>query len=131
VMQCLPLTSNGKVDQSALPAPDSNHLNEREYVAPRTPEEQKLAEIWAEVLHLDRVGVDDNLFELGGDSLHVFQISARAKNAGLSVTPKQLLVQRTIARVLLDTNSGRDSRKSAAAIEPVARTRFRLAGKLS
>jgi amino acid adenylation domain-containing protein len=129
-MERLPLTSNGKLDQGALPALDFAQLNEKEYIAPRTPEEQTLAKIWAEVLRLDRVGVEDNLFELGGDSLHVFQISARAKNAGLSVTPKQLLVQRTIARVLLDTSSEPDSRKPAN-IEPVARARFRVAGKLS
>jgi aryl carrier-like protein len=67
---------------------------------PRNAEEQKMSEIWAEVLRLKTVGIDDNLFELGADSLHVFQIVARANKAGMKVTPKLVLQQRTIRAIL-------------------------------
>jgi aryl carrier-like protein len=59
-----------------------------------------MADILSEVLRIEQVGVTDNLFELGADSLHVFQITSRAAKAGLSVTPKMVLQQRTIAGVL-------------------------------
>ena len=58
-----------------------------------------MAGIWAEVLRLERVGINDNLFELGADSLHVFQITARANKAGIQVTPRQVLQFRTIAAI--------------------------------
>src|SRR4030095_2476271 len=75
----LPLNANGKVDRKALPAPDlSGHL-ERQYAAPRTPTEEVLAQIWAEVLGLERVGVDDNFFVLGGHSLLATQVMARVR----------------------------------------------------
>ncbi|HYO57445.1 non-ribosomal peptide synthetase, partial [Archangium sp.] len=94
----LPLTPNGKVDRRALPAPQEM-ATEAEYVAPRTPVEEKLAAIWASVLKLERVGVEDNFFELGGDSIISLQIAARALQAGLRVTPTQLAQHQTIAKV--------------------------------
>ena len=129
MMERLPLTSNGKVDQAALPAPDPKPVKE-DYVAPRSKEEEILAQIWAEVLHLNRVGITDSLFELGGDSLHVFQITARAKKAGLSVTPKQILQRRTIAAVMAEVAASPDAKpaRQAPAIVPVARERFRIQG---
>jgi len=100
-IEALPLTVNGKIDKSQLPAPDVGAASPaRTYVAPRTSQEKILADILAEVLRLEEVGVTDNLFELGADSLHVFQITSRAAKAGLAVTPKMVLQQRTIAGVL-------------------------------
>ena len=64
----LPLTPSGKLDRQALPAPDAGR-SATDHVAPRSPTEQVLAELWAEVLKLDRVGVEDNFFALGGHSL--------------------------------------------------------------
>ena len=100
-MTAMPLTPNGKVDRKALPAPDtSSNQRSTEYVAPQTDEERKLAAIWAEVLRVERVGVQDNLFELGADSLHIFQIAARAEKVGIKLAPIQFLKYRTIAALL-------------------------------
>src|SRR6185295_11360867 len=68
VLESLPLTPSGKLDRKALPAPEHASDDEK-YVAPRTPVEEVLAGIWAEVLRLDRVGVEESFFELGGHSL--------------------------------------------------------------
>jgi amino acid adenylation domain-containing protein len=101
IIEALPLTVNGKIDKSQLPAPEVGAAStKRAYVAPRTPQEKVMADILSEVLRIEQVGVTDNLFELGADSLHVFQITSRAAKAGLSVTPKMVLQQRTIAGAL-------------------------------
>jgi amino acid adenylation domain-containing protein/non-ribosomal peptide synthase protein (TIGR01720 family) len=98
VLERLPLTPNGKVDRQALPAPDTGRPElEAAYVAPATPAEVTLAGIWAEVLGLEQVGVRDNFFELGGDSILSIQIVARAKDAGLPLTPPMLFQHQTIA----------------------------------
>jgi acyl carrier protein len=73
----LPLTPNGKVDRSRLPMPET--VQRGEFVAPRTPVEEKIAEIWAEVLRVDRVGIDDNFFDLGGHSLLATQVVSRMR----------------------------------------------------
>jgi non-ribosomal peptide synthase protein (TIGR01720 family) len=94
----LPLTPNGKLDRAALPAPDSirPELAGR-FVAPRTPVELTIAKVWTEVLGLEQVGIYDNFFELGGDSILSIQIIARANQAGLKLTPKQLFEYPTVA----------------------------------
>jgi acyl carrier protein len=76
VLDALPLTPNGKLDVRALPAPELASAEAR-YVAPRTPVEEVLAEIWAEVLRLERVGVHDSFFDLGGHSLLIMRLLAR------------------------------------------------------
>jgi aryl carrier-like protein len=128
-LSALPLTLNGKVDRDKLPAPDlSASIRNREYVAPRTPEETALAAILAEVLKLERVGVTDNLFELGADSLHVFQITSRAAKQGLGVTPRMLLQQRTIAGVVAEMRDSKTPmRAPTPAITRVERKKFRVA----
>lgn len=73
----LPVTTNGKVDRAALPAPNGNALPEEEYVAPRSVVEQRLAELIAPLLHVDRVGANDNFFLLGGHSLLGTQLLTR------------------------------------------------------
>jgi aryl carrier-like protein len=99
-MDALPRTPNGKLDKRGLPEPDLTAAKANKNTEPRNAEEQKMSEIWAEVLRLKTVGIDDNLFELGADSLHVFQIVARANKAGMKVTPKLVLQQRTIRAIL-------------------------------
>jgi acyl carrier protein len=81
IVDAIPLTPNGKVDQRALPAPDIENIGLQEtYVAPRTPIEHTLVAIWTEVLSLERVGVHDNFFELGGHSLLATQVISRVQN---------------------------------------------------
>jgi len=97
-LKALPLTPNGKVDRQALPAPDTVRPElEGRFVAPRTPIEETIAKIWTQVLGRDRVSIYDNFFELGGDSILSIQIVARANQAGLQLTPKQLFESPTVA----------------------------------
>jgi amino acid adenylation domain-containing protein/non-ribosomal peptide synthase protein (TIGR01720 family) len=94
----LPLTANGKVDRRALPAPDPSRPELREeYAPPRTRAEELLAGLWARALGVEMVGIHDDFFELGGDSILSIQISNRAAEAGLRFTPRQVFQQRTIA----------------------------------
>jgi amino acid adenylation domain-containing protein/non-ribosomal peptide synthase protein (TIGR01720 family) len=100
VLNSLPLTRNGKVDRDALPAPDRATVDpEQGYVAPKTPEEQLLAELWSKALRVSRIGVHDNFFEFGGDSILSIQIANRANAAGLRITPRQIFQNRTIAEL--------------------------------
>ncbi|MDW8319409.1 MAG: condensation domain-containing protein, partial [Anaerolineae bacterium] len=99
VMDALPLTPNGKVDRKALPPPEEAERAElgTDYVPPSTPAERILADIWAQVLGVERVGAHDNFFELGGDSILSIQVVARANQAGLRLTPRQLFQAPTVA----------------------------------
>jgi amino acid adenylation domain-containing protein len=77
-MESLPLTSNGKVNRRALPAPDGSRPKlETIYVSPRSEAERAIAAMWKEVLHIEQVGVNDNFFDLGGHSLSVVQVHGR------------------------------------------------------
>ncbi|TDD83156.1 amino acid adenylation domain-containing protein [Actinomadura darangshiensis] len=95
--QGLPLTVNGKVDRRALPAPEAVAETAGEYVPPRTDTERALAEIWQQVLGVERVGVEDDFFELGGDSILSLQIVARARAAGLRVEIADVFARQTVA----------------------------------
>lgn len=81
VMEALPLTSNGKVDRSALPSPEDRPDSKKSYVAPRTDIEQTLATILQEVLQLQTVGIQDNFFDLGASSLHMVQVHSKLQTA--------------------------------------------------
>lgn len=87
----LPLTTNGKVDRRALPEPEGvRPVLKNPYVAPRNLAEAQLAEIWSTVLNVDRVGIRDSFFELGGDSIRAISILAAAQNAGLGLSLEQM-----------------------------------------
>jgi hypothetical protein len=87
----MPVNRRGKLDRQALPAPDGARPQlQREFIAPRTPAEQILAEIVQQILRVERVGLLDNFFELGGDSILATQVVTRANQAGLRLTPKQI-----------------------------------------
>src|SRR6185437_15215312 len=79
VLPELPLTANGKIDRKRLPAPEGRAEQGSEYVPPRTATEELLCAIWAEVLKLDRVGIEDNFFELGGHSLLAMRVIAHVR----------------------------------------------------
>ena len=97
-LESLPLTTNGKVDRRALPAPESDRSElETAFVAPRTEAEKRLAEIWQQILGVPQVGIHDNFFDLGGDSILSIQVIARARQADLNLTLKQFFQQPTIA----------------------------------
>ena len=118
----LPLNSNGKVDRRALaesgplPGADRPELEEA-FAPPEGAEEELLAAAWAQVLGIERVGVDDNFFALGGDSIRTIQVRAEAEKRGLPVTTQQLFQYPTIralARALRREAGGEE------AVEPVA-----------
>jgi non-ribosomal peptide synthase protein (TIGR01720 family) len=100
VLETLPLTAHGKIDKMALPAPDVDRNDSGEpFAAPRNPVEEALAEIWRKVLGIAEVGIHDSFFELGGDSILTIQVVAKAHEAGLHITARDLFDHQTIARL--------------------------------
>ena len=99
----LPMTPNGKLDRNALPVPTA--AEEREFVAPRTTDEKTLAAVWVEVLNVGQVGVTDNFFDMGGDSIRSLQMISRARQAGLHLTPSQIYKHQNIADLLATRSS--------------------------
>ncbi|WP_139825751.1 non-ribosomal peptide synthetase, partial [Mycobacterium parmense] len=95
-LRTLPLTPNGKLDARALPAPE---YTAGEYRAPGNAVEEILAGIYAEVLGLERVGIDDSFFDLGGDSISSMQVVTRARAAGLTCRTRDIFVEQTVARL--------------------------------
>ncbi len=133
VMAQMPRTPNGKIDRKSLPKPEPGAAGAKApYEAPRDARETTLAAIWAEVLKQERVGIRDNLFELGADSLHIFQIAARASKAGITVNPAQMLKNRTIAALVeaIDGAQSREVKPSAPPIVAVPRDRYRMPARV-
>jgi amino acid adenylation domain-containing protein/non-ribosomal peptide synthase protein (TIGR01720 family) len=101
-LNTLPFLPNGKLDRKALPAPDTARPDlQAVFATPRTPVEETLVRIWSEVLRLKNVGINDNFFELGGDSILSLQVIAKANQAGLQLTPKQIFEYQNIADLAL------------------------------
>ncbi len=97
MMESFPLTPNGKVDKKSLPEPDKAMLSAKEYLAPRNEIEETIAEIWKELLQVDRVGMYDSFFELGGHSLLAMRvISAIRKRFDVELVIKDLFQFSTI-----------------------------------
>jgi acyl carrier protein len=126
-MAALPRIPSGKLDVRSLPKPDPTQGVPRAIEEPTTPEERKMAEIWAEVLKLKQVGITDNLFELGADSLHVFQIVARANKADIKITAKLVLQHRNIGAIMREVAkaSGNGTSSAATSIVAVSRDKYR------
>jgi amino acid adenylation domain-containing protein len=99
VMDALPRTPNGKTDRKALPLLDAADAAPRDadYQAPRNATERTLVDVATEMLHVDRVGIHDDLFELGADSMLVFQICARVQTLGIPLRPQEFFQSKTIA----------------------------------
>jgi aryl carrier-like protein len=123
----IPRTPNGKVNRRALPRPDFSRPA-RLSRAPRNQTEELLSGIFSEVLRLGTVSIDDNLFELGADSIQVFQIVARANRAGIGVTAQQLLRHPSIQGLAEAMPESVEviSNNEAGSIRPVARERYRV-----
>ncbi|MDY7534454.1 non-ribosomal peptide synthase/polyketide synthase [Pseudomonas sp. Bout1] len=101
LLECMPLTPNGKLDRKALPNPDAEQR--QAYVAPATELEKALAKIWQDVLKVERVGLTDNFFELGGDSILSLQVVARSrvlKAQGLGLKLRDLMQKPSIAELV-------------------------------
>jgi amino acid adenylation domain-containing protein len=100
ILDSLPLTPNGKIDRLALPAPDLQSKLSDKYVAPRTPIEEMLAQIWAQILKLEQVGIHDNFFELGGHSLLATQLLSRIRSIFKVELPlRELFARATVAEL--------------------------------
>lgn len=99
-LERLPQLPGGKIDRNALPEiPTILRENEEDYTAPRTRIERELAAIWAELLRINTVGVNDNFFQSGGDSILSIQMVARAQAAGITITAKDAFLHQTIAEL--------------------------------
>ena len=110
VLEALPLTANGKLDRRALPAPD---LTPQQVRPPRTPQEEVLCSLYAEVLGVERVGIDDNFFALGGDSIMSIQLVSRARQAGLEITPRAVFQHQTVEALAAVSKAATDGRTAS------------------
>ena len=120
-----PLTANGKIDRQALPAPEQ--ATAKAYVAPRTPTEEQVATIWAEVLKRHRLSVDDNFFELGGHSLLATQVVSRVREQfNVELAIRALFESPTIAGLSEAILSAQKTGQTVTSvIRPVAREAYR------
>ena len=101
LLEALPLTINGKVDRRSLPSPDTARPDLAEaFVAPGTAEEKALAEIWEKILGVEKVGIRDNFFALGGDSIRSIQVQSLAQKQGLGFSLQQLFQHPTIEAIV-------------------------------
>ncbi|MEW5860344.1 MAG: amino acid adenylation domain-containing protein [Cyanobacteriota bacterium] len=124
-LEALPLTANGKIDRRALPAPENLSSSAVAYIAPRNPVEEKLAQLWIEVLDLERVGIHDNFFELGGNSLVATQLISKVRcTFQVEIPLRNLFELPTIAGLAESISQTKESNADAqkAAIQPISRT---------
>ena len=112
LLEQLPLTPNGKVDRKALPAPDAGDAYAAPYVAPRNDVEAAICEVWQEVLRRERVGIEDNFFNLGGDSILSIRVVSLLKSRGLAIEIRDIFQYQTVAQLAAQSRAG------AAAEEP-------------
>ncbi|WP_164003053.1 non-ribosomal peptide synthetase, partial [Pyxidicoccus caerfyrddinensis] len=124
VLEAFPLTPSGKVDRRALPAPEAS-ASASEYVAPRTPTEEILASLWAGLLRMEKISVEDDFFALGGHSLLATQVISRIRSTfGVELQLRALFEAPTLAGLAARIDSARESAHGlvAPAIVPVPRT---------
>jgi len=121
----LPLNPNGKIDRQALPEPEQ--VQTKAYVAPRTPTEEVIANIWAEVLHRDQISIEDNFFDLGGHSLLATQVISRIREQfHIELAMKVLFEQPTVMGLSEAIAAGEQQAvDDDSAIVPVSREAYR------
>jgi acyl carrier protein len=119
-----PLTSNGKVDRKLLPIPGTfKHYSRESYAAPATDMEKLIADIWKEMLKLEKVGIDDNFFDIGGNSLNILQVSKKLNTVLETPLPVMTMFRYTTIRSLSqflgeqETRDGLDRKKRAEALK--------------
>jgi thioesterase domain-containing protein/acyl carrier protein len=98
-LTALPLTPNGKIDRQGLPVPEGEAFRARAYEAPSGEMEQRLAAIWTELLHIEKIGRRDHFFELGGHSILAIQMASMLKQAGIEIQVTALFTHPTIERL--------------------------------
>ena len=106
LLDCLPLTPNGKLDRRALPTPVLAGADGADSRTPRTPQEEILCALFAETLGITRVGIEDNFFALGGDSISSIQLVSRARRAGLLINPRDVFQYQNVAALAAVANAG-------------------------
>jgi amino acid adenylation domain-containing protein len=129
VLDAFPLTANKKVDRNKLPDPDGQRPDlSTEHIAPRTQTEATLAGLWEELLGIAQVGVDDNFFDLGGDSLLALRSIMRANRSGLNLAPIAIFRHQTIAQLaqVADEAAGTDIDDTEHATGPTPLTPAQL-----
>ena len=100
MLENLPLSSAGKIDRLSLPRPDQNKTElGNDYASPTNETEEALCRVWADVLKIEKIGITDNFFALGGDSILSIQIVVKAREYGLSFNPRQIFKYQTIAEL--------------------------------
>ena len=129
MLDAIPLTPNGKIDRRALPAPDWEQRDLEEiFVAPRTPIEEALADIWSQILGVKQIGVKDNFFDLGGHSLLAVRLVAEIEKAVNIKVPLAALFQFTtveqMARFVQDENSSTGASKQEQFLDLPTATEF-------
>ncbi|MEU9703753.1 amino acid adenylation domain-containing protein [Streptomyces sp. NPDC047981] len=128
-LERIPLTPHGKVDRRALPEPAAAATG-RASVAPRTADERTMAAIWAEVLGVEEVGVTDDFFDLGGDSILSIQVVFKSRRAGLQVSSSDLFRHPTVERLVAAAGSSRqvaavqDAEVGAVPLTPIQHEYF-------
>ena len=124
VLDALPLTSNGKLDHRALPAPEFRRNGPAARRAPRTPQEKILCSLMAEILGVAGIGIDDNFFALGGDSISSIQLVSRARKAGWRISARDIFQFQSIEALASVASQAetlpccRARRGRAAAVDP-------------
>ncbi len=121
LMDALPRTATDKVDRRALPTPDGTRPElDTPFLAARTPVEEALAHIWADVLGLDQIGIDDDFMELGGDSLRAGQVVSRVLGVlGVDIPLRSLLQASTVADMALAVTQSRAAQKGDTEVASV------------
>ncbi|MFF0505034.1 amino acid adenylation domain-containing protein [Streptomyces fimicarius] len=135
LLDALPLTAANKTDRSALPAPDFTATGGG--TAPRTDREKELAALFAEILHLPEVGVEESFFALGGDSISAIQLVGAARRRGLRLSPRDVFERRTVeqlaalARTVDDTAAPVERTARSAPLTPILRRLVERGGPIA
>lgn len=125
-LTAFPLNTSGKIDRKQLPDPDVSVLTANEYIAPRNETEQQLADIWGQLLHVGSIGIHDNFFDLGGDSIISIQVVSRINRLGWHIHPQDIFEFQTIAalagrieKVRQDSSAEQELLSGTAKLSPI------------